>query len=208
MEDQRTQQQPPYYQQDGRNQSIPPPQKDSSGSLLKVLLGTVIALVTLMSVGAVVLLVSQSKVSTHINRSTSQNTSSSNATTVNKDTQSKTTTVVQPQTQTTTVVQQAPPVATSRPTPVSGMKFCDQNIQVDAESTTCGLGENTFKAYWDTGNSVDGWHDATVSANSPKTGQNYSMNCTTDRTTVGCTGTAGSSTLSVQFPMSAVTVYH
>ena len=50
----------------------PPPRERKDGTL-KVLLETVLALVTLIAVSAVVLVMSQSRVSTHINRSTSQN---------------------------------------------------------------------------------------------------------------------------------------
>jgi hypothetical protein len=88
------------------------------------------------------------------------------------------------------------------------MRYCDQNIQADSQSTTCSLAENTFSAYWSSGNSTSGWGDTVVSAYSPKTGQSYDMNCSTDQTTVWCSGTAGSATLSVQFPMWAIQVYH
>jgi len=53
----------------------PPPRERKDGTL-KVLLGTVLALVTLIAVSAVVLVMSQSRVSTHINRRTSQNSNS------------------------------------------------------------------------------------------------------------------------------------
>ena len=104
--------------QDGRQQlpptPAPTPEKDTNSGLLKILLATVVGLVALMAVGTVVLLVSQSNVSTHINRSTSQNTSSSNATTTNKATKQPQTVVVQPQ---TTTVQQVPAPATTTPVP-------------------------------------------------------------------------------------------
>ena len=195
-------------------QPPPPPQKDGNGPL-KILLGTVVALVSLIAVGAVVLLVSQSNVSTHSNKSTANNNSVSKSTATTSGNSKPQTVVVQPQT--TTVVQQPPTVTqtqtaaveptqtNSGSTPVAEMKNCDQNIQVDAQSTTCTLGENTFVAYV---NSGPPWNDDNVSAHSAKTGENYSMDCTTDHTTVDCTGTAGDATLHVRFPWQAVAVYH
>jgi hypothetical protein len=99
------------------------------------------------------------------------------------------------------------PAPSSNPAPSTGMRYCDQNIQADGQTTTCSLAENTFSAYWNSGNSSTGWGDSVVSAYSPKTGQSYDMTCSTDQTTVWCSGTAGSATLSVQFPMRAVEVY-
>ena len=100
------------------------------------------------------------------------------------------------------------PAPSSSPAPRTGMRYCDQNIQADAQTTTCSLADNTFSAYWNSGNSSSGWGDTVVSAYSSKTGQSYSMTCSTDHTTVWCSGAAGSATLSVQFPMWAVQVYH
>jgi hypothetical protein len=119
-----------------------------------------------------------------------------------------TTTIVQPATSAPPVAEAPVPATPVPATPPSGnLRFCDQNIQADAQTTTCPLAENTFVAYWNSGNSSSGWGNTTVSAYSPKTGQNYDMTCSTDQTTVWCSGTAGSSTLSVQFPMQAVQMY-
>jgi len=106
----------------------------------------------------------------------------------------------------TTTVTTPSPAAAPDPAPTSSLSFCDQNIQVDSQTTTCPLAENTFRAYWTSGGPST-WGGAVVSAYSPKTNQSYDMSCTTDQTMVWCTGTAGSSTLYVTFPMQAVQVY-
>jgi hypothetical protein len=117
-----------------------------------------------------------------------------------------TTTVIAPTT--TTIVPPSPAPAVSDPAPASpSLTSCDQNIQADPQTTTCPLAENTFVAYYNSGSSGSGWGDAVVSAYSAKTGQTYDMSCTTDQTTVSCTGTAGSSPLFVTFPMQAVEIY-
>jgi hypothetical protein len=117
--------------------------------------------------------------------------------------------VVAPGATTTVTSPSSPtPAPSSDPAPSTGMRYCDQNIQADAQTTTCSLAEKTFSAYWSSGNSSSGWGDTVVSAYSPKTSQSYDMTCSTDQTTVWCSGTAGSATLSVQFPMWAVQVYH
>jgi len=102
----------------GYVQPTRPPQKDGNNGILKVLLGTVIGLVSLIAVGAVILLVSQSNVSTHFNRSTSNSNSVSHATT-SGSTKPPTVIVQQPPAQTTTVVQQ-PPVTTQTQTVTTG----------------------------------------------------------------------------------------
>ena len=117
-----------------------------------------------------------------------------------------TTTVIAPTT--TNIVSPSPAPAVSDPAPASpSLTSCDQNIQADPQTTTCPLAENTFVAYYDSGSTSSGWGDAVVSAYSAKTGQMYDMSCSTDQTTVSCTGTAGSSPLFVTFPMQAVQVY-
>ena len=89
----------------------------------------------------------------------------------------------------------------------SGLRYVDQNIQANS-NTSDGPAENVFKAYWNTGNSTDGWSDASVSAYSPASSQSYSFSCSTDQTTVTCYGTDTSgNSLDVTFPMQPVQVY-
>lgn len=80
---------------------------------------------------------------------------------------------------------------------------CDQNISVNSV-TSCPFAENVFKAYWQNykANGVQG--SAVVSAYSPATNKTYTMTCTSDGTTVNCTGGVNSF---VTFPISAVEVY-
>lgn len=110
--------------------------------------------------------------------------------------------------QQTTVVT-PPTVVTPAPSGGSGggLTACDQNISANA-NTSCGLAENVFVAYWNTGNSVDGWSDASITAQSPVNNAFYAFDCTSDGTTVNCsaTGRTGNS-LFVTFPLQAVTVY-
>jgi hypothetical protein len=115
-----------------------------------------------------------------------------------------------PTTPTTTVVQ--PPVTitqpTPTPTPVTSMKYCDQNIQADT-STTCGLADNVFTAYWSTGSSDTGWGSTTISAWSDASQQSFDFSCFTDQTTVTCTqfGADANPPSVATFPMSAVQAY-
>lgn len=109
----------------------------------------------------------------------------------------------------TTTVQN--PVQSNPPpvvTPVSGMRYCDQNIQADT-STTCGLADNVFTAYWSMGSSAAGWGNATISAWSDSSQQSFDFSCLTDQTTVTCTqfGANANPPSTVTFPMSAVEDY-
>ena len=63
-------------------------------------------------------------------------------------------------------------------------------------------------AYWNTGNSVDGWGNATVTAQSPVNNGLYNLVCNSDGSTVDCSGTGRTGNeLFVTFPMTAVSVY-
>jgi hypothetical protein len=98
MEDQKTQQQysPPHN--DVPPRIVEAPRKDGN-RMMVALLGTVIALVTLVAAGSVVLLVSQSNVSTHNynSKSTSSNNSSSSNNNNNRSYSNTGGTVVVPQ---------------------------------------------------------------------------------------------------------------
>jgi hypothetical protein len=229
MEDQKTQPQPPLYYQDGKSQSPPPPRERKDGTL-KVLLGTVIALVTLIAAGAVVLLVSQSNVSTHINRSVAQNTSSSNVTTTNKGTPQ--TIIVQPKAQTTTQTQTVTqPSASSSPsassggssTPVGsgasdaalstsqyGTGFVNRYGNISATySVSSLLANNIFYEYWKAGGS-DG-STQSVQAWSQTLGQYLNAACIEDNydtSTIDCavSGTADPHA-HVEFPLGDVQTY-
>jgi serine/threonine-protein kinase len=93
----------------------------------------------------------------------------------------------------------------SLPAPPSGsLKRCDQNIQADRSTTSCGFAKNVFVAYWNNYKANGAQANATVTASSPATGQTYPMSCPSDGTTVVCTG--GNSAY-VTFPLQAVRAY-
>ena len=114
MEDQKTR---PHYAAPPNN-DLPPhvaeaPRKEGN-RMMVALLGTVIGLATLIAVGAVVLVMSQSRVSTHLTKSASNNSSTSNTKVTTTGSSKPQTIVVQPsQPQTTTVVQQQPQATAS-----------------------------------------------------------------------------------------------
>lgn len=89
------------------------------------------------------------------------------------------------------------------PTPSSNLSYCDQNIQVNSV-TSCPFASHVFVAYWNSGSSSSGWSAADVTAYSPVTSQSYDMDCTTDQSTVNC---SGGNNAYVASPMSAVQVY-
>lgn len=113
--------------------------------------------------------------------------------------------IVQNNTTTTTTSVPSTPTSVS---PSGGMRFVDQNIQANS-NTSDGLAENVFKAYWGAaGSSSTGWGNADITAYSPASGTSYAFSCTTDGTTVYCSGLGNTGDpLYVQFPMWAVEVY-
>lgn len=103
----------------------------------------------------------------------------------------------------------SPGVTTTVVAPASsgGLSACDQNISANP-NTSCPLAENVFVAYWNTGNSVDGWSDAGITAQSPETSGFYDLSCVVDGGTVNCSGTGRTGDpLFVTFPMQAIVVY-
>src|SRR5579875_3005960 len=72
-------------------------------------------------------------------------------------------------------------------TDTTGMHACDQNISVN-HATTCPFADNVFVAYWRAWQQSGDQSDRTVSAHSNATGQDYTMDCTTDTTSVWCVG--------------------
>lgn len=108
---------------------------------------------------------------------------------------SKRQSAAKPPATTTTIVQQVSSPASS------GLSSCDQNIQVNSD-TSCPFAENVFVAYWNSGsNGV--WGNAYVTAYSPATGLDYTDYCSLNGTTVSCSH--GSDL--VVFPLSAVQAY-
>lgn len=100
----------------------------------------------------------------------------------------------------------AAPTSSSGSTPASnpgpGMTACDQNISVNSV-TSCPFADNVFSTYANDYQS-SGQSDDTVVASSPATGNTYTMNCTSDGTTVTCTG---GNNAEVTFPLHAAAVY-
>jgi hypothetical protein len=92
---------------------------------------------------------------------------------------------------------------TTQSSPNSGLTACDQNISVNAV-TSCPFAENVFKSYWQNYKANGAQASAVVSAYSPVTSKAYTMTCTSDGTTVSCTGGINSF---VTFPISAVQAY-
>jgi hypothetical protein len=80
---------------------------------------------------------------------------------------------------------------------------CDQNVSVNSV-TSCAFAENVFKSYTQNYHANGAQASATVSAYSPATKKAYDMTCTSDGTTVNCTGGTDSF---VSFPVSAVQAY-
>lgn len=109
------------------------------------------------------------------------------------------------------VITPSPPVTTTvpitTPDPGGSLTACDQNISANG-NTICGLAENVFVAYWNSGNTVDGWGNTTVTAQSPVDNGFYTFDCSTDGSTVNCSATGRTGNpLFVTFPMEAVRVY-
>ena len=80
---------------------------------------------------------------------------------------------------------------------------CDQNISVNAV-TSCPFADNVFRSYWQNYTANGAQASAVVSAYSSVTKKAYTMTCTSDGTTVTCTG--GNNAF-VTFPISAVEAY-
>jgi len=80
---------------------------------------------------------------------------------------------------------------------------CDQNISVNSV-TSCPFADNVFKSYVHSFQANGAQSDVTVPATSPVTGKKYTMNCSSDGTTVNCTG--GDDAF-VTFPLTAVEDY-
>ncbi len=101
------------------------------------------------------------------------------------------------------------PSPTPSPSPPPGNSGTTQdcgpnNSTISVNSvTTCGFAANVFKAYWQDWQQ-SGAQSYTVTAHSPQTGKDYSMDCTTDGTTVTCMG--GNNAL-VTFPLTSIQNY-
>lgn len=97
----------------------------------------------------------------------------------------------------------APAGSSSSSANSGSLSACDSNISVNSV-TSCPFAENVFQAYAQNYQSSGYQSDDVVSANSPTTGQTYSMNCTSDGSTVSC---SGGNNAFVTFPMQAVRDY-
>lgn len=69
----------------------------------------------------------------------------------------------------------------------TNLSACDPNISV-GQGTTCPFAENVFRSYAADYKANGQQSSNTVSADSPVTHRSYTMSCTTDGTTVNCTG--------------------
>ena len=91
--------------------------------------------------------------------------------------------------------------STSGPPNGATTRSCDPNVSADT-GTTCGLAENTFKAY--AAAIKSGGTDQTVQASGPLTGKTYSLTCSSSSGTVNCTG---GQTIYITFPYHAAEIY-
>jgi serine/threonine protein kinase len=94
--------------------------------------------------------------------------------------------------------------STSLPAATGALTHCDQNIQAEKSTTSCGFAQNVFVAYWDAYKAHGQQSNTTVNASSPVTKKTYTMTCPSDGTNVVCTGGNNSY---VTFPLWAVQVY-
>ena len=85
----------------------------------------------------------------------------------------------------------------------SSLEACDQNISVNSD-TSCPFAEKVFVAYSHAYSANGEQSEEEVSAYSPTTHRNYSMDCTTEGVTVDC---SGGDNAFVTFPLHAVEVY-
>ena len=84
------------------------------------------------------------------------------------------------------------------------LRACDQNISVNSVTTSCAFADNVFKAYAQDYKTKGAQPSDVVSASSPVTNKTYNMLCTSDGTTVECSG--GNNSF-VTFPLQAVRAY-
>jgi hypothetical protein len=102
-------------------------------------------------------------------------------------------------------VAQPPAQSNPTPTPSSGTSSCDQNISVDASTTTCGFADSVFAAYASQVQAEGEPLSTTVSASSATTGQTYQDYCAYDSSSgmVSCSH----GTDLIQFPEWAAAAY-
>jgi serine/threonine protein kinase len=87
--------------------------------------------------------------------------------------------------------------------PPAGTRKCDPNISANAD-TSCPFAENVFVAYYDDYKTNGEQSSNSITASSPTTQQSYTLSCTNDGTTVGC---SGGNNAFVTFPLWAIQVY-